>query len=118
MNEEAFIESWGLKTKKLSITKEDIDKDEEKAYNITFKAEKEITIYRENSLKLDSSKPIIHNNTNMVLDEKATRFLSEIASIMIDYKNSIIDFYGEDYSDNIKDQLWGVVLIKIMEESM
>ena len=112
INEEVSIESGGLKTKNLSMSKEDIDKDKEKAYNRTFKAEKEISINKENSLKLDSNKPIIHNNTNMLLDEKATRFLSEISSIMIEYKKSIINFYGENYSDNIKDQLWGVSIDK------
>lgn len=48
----------------------------------------------------------------MNLSEGATKFLSEISSIMIDYKNSIIKFYGEDYSRNIKDQLWGVSIDK------
>jgi hypothetical protein len=112
INEEAFIEAGGLKTKEFSLSKEDIDKDKEKSYNQTFKAEKEITINKETGLKLDSNKPIVHNNTNMILDEKATRFLSEISSIMIEYKQSIINFYGEEYSSNLKNQLWGVSIDK------
>ena len=48
----------------------------------------------------------------MTLDEKSTKFLSEISSIMVEYKKSIIDFYGENYSSNIKNQLWGVSIDK------
>ena len=111
-NEKAIIEDGGLRTKQLLLSKEDIDKDVEKGYSRTFKADRDITINRDAGIDLDSNKPIIHNNTNMDIDAKSTKFLSEISSIMIDYKKSIIDFYGEDYSDNIKTQLWGVSIDK------
>ena len=111
-NKEAVISDGGLKTEQLSLTKEDIAKEAEKEYSRTFKADKEISINKETGLNLDSNKPIIHNNTDMTLDEKSTKFLSEISSIMIEYKKSIIDFYGEDYSSNIKNQLWGVSIDK------
>ena len=111
-NEEAIIEDGGLRTKEVSFSKEDIDKDAEKGYSRTFKADRDITINKDAGLDLDSNKPIIHNNTTMNIDANSTKFLSEISSIMIDYKKSIIDFYGEDYSDNIKTQLWGVSIDK------
>lgn len=111
-NEKAIIEEGGVKTKTQEYTKEEITKDSEKSYNRTFEAEKEIKINRETGLSLNYNKPIVHNNTTMHFNENATKFLSEISSIMIEYKKSIIDFYGEDYSENIKTQLWGVSIDK------
>ena len=111
-NQEAVITDGDLKTKKLSITKEEIGKDKEKKYGRTFEAEKEILIDKSTDFNLDSNKPIVHNNTTMQLDEKSIRFLSEISSIMIDYKKSIIDFFGEEYGALMKNQLWGVSIDK------
>lgn len=111
-NEKAEISNGNLQTKEISMSKQEITKDSEKRYSSSFKAQKEIDVNTDTDLNLDSNKPIIHNNTTMNLSEGATKFLSEISSIMIDYKNSIIKFYGEDYSRNIKDQLWGVSIDK------
>jgi hypothetical protein len=42
----------------------------------------------------------------MKLDSNSTKFLTEISSIMLNYKKAIIDFYGEDYSSNLKKCLY------------
>lgn len=111
-NKEAIIKNGSLKTESISLTSEEVSKNSEKKYSSTFKAEKKISIDNKTNFNLDSNKPIIHNNTDMILDEKAAKFLSEISSIMLEYKKSITDFYGENYSENLKTQLWGVSIDK------
>lgn len=106
------ISNGGYKTKRESISKEEITKDEEKKYSSSFNAKKQLEDSGELSLDLDYNKPVVHNNTTMELDAKSTKFLTEISSIMLNYKKAIIDFYGDDYSDNIKTQLWGVSIDK------
>lgn len=106
------ISNGGYKTKRESISKEEITKDEEKKYSSSFNAKKQLEDSGELSLDLDYNKPVVHNNTTMELDAKSTKFLTEISSIMLSYKKAIIDFYGDNYSDNIKTQLWGVSIDK------
>lgn len=109
-NKNVIIKDGGLKTNEISLSKEDIEKERERRFTSSFRAQKEISTQKIDT-NLNPNKPIVHNNTNMDLGE-ATLFLSEISSIMLDYKKSIIDFYGKEYSKNIEDQLWGVSIDK------
>jgi hypothetical protein len=111
-NKKVSIENGNLKTDDISLTKDEIKKETEKAYRETFKAEKEIAINANLELDLNPSKPILHNNTTMVFDNDSVKFLTEISSILLDYKRSIIDFYGKNYSPNIENQLWGISIDK------
>jgi hypothetical protein len=106
------ISKGGYETRTEKVTSEQVSQEEEKSYGRSFKAEKELEDKVELDVDLDYNKPIIHNNTTMKLDSNSTKFLTEISSIMLNYKKAIIDFYGEDYSSNLKNQLWGVSIDK------
>ena len=111
-NQKAEIKDGSLSTKSQQFTAEQISKENEKDYNRTFKAERKIDVNKDTNFNLDPEKPFIHNNTTLDFNDKAIKFISEISSIMLEYKQSIIDFYGEDYSPNLKTQLWGVSIDK------
>ena len=66
---------------------------------------------------LDSKRPVIHNNTNMVLEEDAIKFVVKFSSLLVDIKNDILESKGflSKFGGNhplsgksIKDQFWGV----------
>lgn len=107
------ITDKGITTSKRTITTQEIKENEEKRYSSSFKAEKELKL-EESTVKhnLDPYKPVVHNNTNMEINNAGMKYISEISSFMVDYKKAIIETYGEDYSPTIKDQLWGVSIDK------
>jgi alkylated DNA repair dioxygenase AlkB len=112
LDKDLKITDGGVRSSSRSITKEEIKKEEEKGYRASFRAKKEVKIDKSFETGLNPNKPIVHNNTNMQLSETDVKFLSEVSSVLLEYKKSIMKFYGEDYSDNIKTQLWGVSIDK------